>query len=103
MFLLFPFFSFACFLFTNAERDDDTEGGGGHKIKGLSAVPDVSSVPLRPPGRLLSLRRERSMGPTDPVLRTASDEEFLIVACDGLWDFISAEGAVECVSPFSIF
>ena len=24
-------------------------------------------------------------------------DEFLVVACDGLWDFISMDGALECV------
>lgn len=39
----------------------------------MTAVPDVVEIPL------------------------TGNEDFLVLACDGLWDFISEEDAARCV------
>jgi serine/threonine protein phosphatase PrpC len=48
----------------------------GRKLVGLDARPDLFSVPLA---------------------AEAGEDEYLILACDGLWDFLSMDGALEVV------
>ena len=53
----------------------DIDPKTGDKIQGLSSTPDIVTRALEPHA-----------------------DEFLLLACDGLWDFISADGAVSFVT-----
>ena len=70
----------------------DVQVVSGHKLNGLSGA-------LRALCRRARWQLTCARGAAEPDVYEVgvAGDEFLVVACDGLWDFISMDGALECV------